>query len=84
MESRVFEDRLADAFEHDPLAEWLPWQHLPFEVWPDAALISYLAGTGRWQSAFDGRQPTAAELRAIITEAIGCTVIPEPEPEEKN
>ena len=23
---------------------WQAWRHLPFELWPDAALVSYLAG----------------------------------------
>ncbi len=43
--------------------------------WSDA-LASFLAGTA-WESAFDGHQPTAAELRAIIAEALGlCRVMP--------
>ncbi len=62
-------DRTAEMREHDT-ETWAAWQDIPFEVWPDAALVSYLAGTA-WQSAFDGCQPTGTELRAIIAEAIG-------------
>jgi hypothetical protein len=72
---RMLEARTAEMEAHDSLS-WEAWQHLPMECWPDAALISFLIGTV-WESAFDGVQPSAAEVRAIVAEAIGpCHVVP--------
>ena len=77
MMDRMLQARTAEVRDHDCLS-WEAWQHLPLECWPDAALTSFLLGTV-WESAFNGAQPTAAELRAIVAEAIGpCRVIPTP------
>ena len=73
----LVEWRTAAMGAHD-CHHWEAWKHLPFELWPDAALASYLDGTGS-EGAFNGGQPTAAELRAIVADAIGaCEVIPTP------
>ncbi len=70
-------ERTAEMRQHDT-ETWEAWQDIPFEMWPDAALVSYLNGTA-WESAFDGSQPTATELRAIIAEAIGpFHIVPTP------
>ena len=74
---RMLQDRTAEVRGHD-CHDWRAWQHLPFELWPDPALVSYLVGTV-WESAFTGRQPSATELRAIVAEALGpCHVMPTP------
>ncbi len=75
-------DRMREMAAHDMLRHEA-YMHLPFEVWPDEALLSFLANTA-WESAFTGRQPTGAELRAIIAEAIGpCHVTPEAKDEDE-
>ncbi len=75
MMNRTLQARTAEMRDHD-CHDWRAWQYVPFELWPDAAIVSYLLGT-MWESAFDGHQPTATELRVIVAEAIGpCRVIP--------
>ena len=65
----ALEERTAELRAHD-CDRFEAWGHLPFELWSGGALVDFLAGTG-WAAEIDLDEPTAAELRAVVSLALG-------------
>ena len=49
---------------------WRAWAGVPLSLWPDEALLAFLADEERWPP---GHVPTDAELRAITVHGKGGT-----------
>ena len=73
----MVEWRMAEQRMHD-CQHFAMFLDLPFELWPDAAVRSYMDGMGH-EELLDRCEPTAAELRAILAFVLGedITVVPE-------